>query len=301
MSRNLPPLNAIRAFEAAARHLSFTRAAKELNVTQAAVSHQIKGLEERLKIRLFRRAGRVLLLTDEGQKLFPDVRDALDILHVAFDGLRRLHAEGVLTVTTLPSFATRWLVPKLRRFRGFHPEIDIRLHTSTDIVDMRLEGIDVGVRHGLGQWPGLIATRLMEEDVFPVCSPTILEGKIPLDKPADLARHTLLQDAGMDWRIWLEAAGVDTVDPERGPGFLDSSMALQAAIDGQGIMLGRSVLVADDLAAGRLIKPFDISFPNAYAYWVVCPKADVNRPKVRAFRSWLLDEAEATRKAGKNV
>lgn len=296
MPRQLPPLNAVRVFEAAARHLSFTRAAQELNVTQAAVSHQIKALEGHLGFRLFRRTGRSLMLTDEAQILFPAVRDSLDALHAAFrlvldeDGAE---TAGVLTVTTVPSFATRWLVPRLKQFRLQQPDIDVRLSASMDLTDLLTEGIDVGVRYGLGSWAGLESWWLMEEDVFPVCAPSLLKEGPPLTKPEDLSKHTLLQDAGMDWRIWLEAAGTTLPDPDRGPGFLDSAHAMHAALDGQGIWLGRSVLVRDELEAKRLVKPFDISIPSAYAYWIVCPKADVNRSKVRLFRDWLLSEAGA--------
>jgi len=296
MPRHLPPLNGVRVFEAAARCLSFTRAAKELHVTQAAVSHQIKALEGHLGFRLFRRTGRTLMLTDEGQIVFPAVRDALDALNAAFHQVRGADAAvttGTLTVTTLPSFATRWLVPRLKQFRAQHPDIDVRLSASIEITDLMAEGIDIGVRHGLGTWPGLQAWWLMKEDVFPVCAPSLLTAGAALKKPEDLANLTLLQDAGMDWRIWLDAAGVTLADPDRGPGFLDSAHALHAALDGQGVLLGRSVLVRDELEAGRLVKPFDISIPNAYAYWIVCPKVDVNRAKVRLFRDWLLAEAEA--------
>jgi len=302
MPRQLPPLNAVRVFEAAARHLSFTRAAQELNVTQAAVSHQIKSLEGHLGFRLFRRTGRALMLTDEGQVLFPGVRDSLDALQSAFrlvldeDGAG---SSGVLTVTTLPSFATRWLVPRLKQFRAQQPDIDVRLSTSQDLSDLMMEGIDVGVRYGMGSWPGMEAWWLMEEDVFPVCAPSLLSEGPPLTKPQDLANHTLLQDSGIDWRIWLDVAGTTLEHPDRGPGFLDSAHALHAALDGQGVWLGRSVLVRDELNAGRLVKPFDISIPSAYAYWIVCPKADVNRTKVRLFRDWLLAEAGALRRSEK--
>lgn len=299
--RRLPPLNAVRAFEAAARHLSFTRAAGELNVTQAAVSHQIKGLEDQLGVRLFRRAGRQLLLTDEGQTLFPAVRDALDGLNAAFARLKRHDAEGILSVTTLPSFATRWLVPKLKAFRALHPEIDVRLSATVEAVDLVAAGIDIGVRYGPGRWPGLMAWRLMDEDMYPVCAPALLDGPQPLRTPQDLARHTLLQDQGMDWDVWLAAAGVRGVDPDKGPGFMDSSHALSAALDGQGVLLGRSVLVKDELAAGRLVKPFDISIASAYAYWIICPKADANRLKVKLFRDWLLAEAGAEAASSRNA
>ncbi|HJO97609.1 MAG: transcriptional regulator GcvA [Rhodospirillales bacterium] len=292
MARRLPPLNALRVFEAAARHLSFTRAAQELNVTQAAVSHQIKGLEEHLELKLFRRLNRALLLTDQGQAYFPPVRDALETLAQATKRLEVQDAGGTITVSTLTSFAANWLVPRLRRFRTLCPDVDVHISTTDDVVDFGRDNIDMAVRYGSGEWRGLDAQRLMTEEVFPVCSPSLLEDGPPLRTPADLGRYTLLHDEMReDWRMWLLAAGADHLNATRGPGFQHSNLVVQAAIAGEGVALGRSVLVADDLAAGRLIKPFDISLPAEFAYYVVCPEADAKRPKVAAFREWLLDEA----------
>jgi LysR family transcriptional regulator, glycine cleavage system transcriptional activator len=292
MARRLPPLNALRVFEAAARHLSFTRAAQELNVTQAAVSHQIKGLEEHLELKLFRRINRALLLTDQGQAYFPPVRDALEALAQATKRLEVQDAGGAITVSTLTSFAANWLVPRLRRFRTLCPDVDVHISTTDDVVDFGRDNIDMAVRYGSGEWRGLDAQRLMTEEVFPVCSPSLLEDGPPLRTPSDLGRFTLLHDEMReDWRMWLLAAGADQLDATRGPGFQHSNLVIQAAVAAEGVALGRSVLVADDLAAGRLIKPFDISLPAEFAYYVVCPEADAKRPKVAAFREWLLDEA----------
>jgi LysR family glycine cleavage system transcriptional activator len=295
MGRRLPPLNALRAFEAAARHMSFTKAAAELNVTQAAVSHQIKALEERLGLPLFRRLNRQLLLTDAGQAYLPEVREAFDRLASATDRLLTRDSTGVLTVTLLPSFAAKWLVPRLGRFREGHPEIDVRVSPSERLVDFAREDVDIGIRHGLGRYPGpLRADFLLAENVFPVCSPKLLEGPKPLRCPEDLRHHTLLHDDyHQDWRMWLMAAGVTSVDPSRGPRFDDSSMVLQAAIGGQGVALGRSALVATDLAAGRLVKPFDITLASPLAYYLVYPSATADRPKIVAFRNWILAEARA--------
>ncbi|TCS64778.1 transcriptional regulator GcvA [Varunaivibrio sulfuroxidans] len=290
MPRLLPPLKQLRTFEAAARHLSFTRAAEELGVTQAAVSHQIKTLEDQLGLPLFRRLKKTLLLTDAGQTLFPAVSAALDDLADALEHVRAQDAGGVLNITTLPSIATKWLVPKLGRFRRRHPDIDVRLSTDYEIVDLERTGYDLAIRYGKGEWPGCVAWPLLQEEMSPVCSPSLLEGDIPLDKPEDLARHTLLQDAGIDWRLWFEAADVRCDHPERGPWFLDSGLAVQAAVEGQGVLLGRSTLVADDLASGRLVKPFDISLPAEYAYYVVCPRARADRPKIKAFVEWIRGE-----------
>ncbi len=295
MVRRLPPLNALRVFEAAARHLSFTRAAGELNVTQAAVSHQIKSLEERLGLSLFRRINRGLLLTDEGQTMLVPVSEALDLIAGALERLQSVESTGILTVSVLPSFAAKWLVPRLGRFTAANPDIDIRLSTTLELVDFVRDGVDIAVRYGRGEWPDLKTVKLMAEDIFPVCSPALLNGPNPLRRPQDLINHTLLHDevheGEVDWRMWLLAAGVVEVDPSRGPGFLDSSMTLQAAIAGEGVALGRSVLVADDLAAGRLVKPFDVSHPAEYFYYTACPSANAERPKVQAFQKWLIDEA----------
>ena len=292
MARRLPPLNALRVFEAAARHLSFTRAAEELHVTQAAVSHQIKGLEARLELKLFRRLNRALLLTDQGQAYFPPVRDALEALAAATQRLGAADAAGRLTVSTLVSFAANWLVPRLGRYRALNPEIDVRITTSDNLVDFARQDVDLAIRYGSGDWRGLDAVRLMTEEVFPVCSPGLLHGGPPLRNPSDLGHFTLLHDEMReDWRMWLMAAGATGIDATRGPGFSNSNLVVQAAIAGEGVALGRSVLVADDLAVGRLVRPFDMSLPGEFAYYVVCPEANAKRPKVEAFREWLLDEA----------
>jgi LysR family glycine cleavage system transcriptional activator len=288
MSQRLPPLNALRVFEVAARHLSFTRAAGELHVTQAAVSQQVKGLEAELGCALFRRAGRVLLLTDDGQELALAVREGLGRLAAGVERVRRRESAGPLTVTMMPSFAAKWLVPRLGQFLALHPEIELKVHTSNAVVDLRRGEADVAIRHGNGNYPGLAVSLLATEEVFPVCSPRLLEGPRALRTPADLRRHVLLRDQGVDWAPWLVAAGVEGADAARGPVFLDSHLALQAAIDGQGVALGRTLIVADDLAAGRLVRPFAVAAPFPHAYWFVCTPELARTPKVQAFRAWLL-------------
>ena len=303
MSRRLPPLNALRAFEAAARHLSFTRAAEELNVTQAAISHQVKALEERLGVRLFRRLNRALLLSEEGQGYLPPVRDALDAIAVATERLLARDKLGALTVSAAPSFAAMWLVPRLVRFREAHPDIEVRISADDRLTDFGRDDVDLVIRYGRGKYPGLHSIRLMTEDVFPVCAPILLDGPHPLREPGDLRHHTLLHDypigaasgeALADWRMWLLAAGVADVDPERGPAFSHSNLLLQAAIDGQGVALGRTPLVAAEIAAGRLVKPFDLVLPAGFAYFIVCPETAAERPKIAAFRDWLIEEAGET-------
>lgn len=296
MGRRLPPLNALRAFEAAARHLSFTRAAGELNVTQAAISHQVKALEERLGLSLFRRVNRGLLLTEEGQSLFPVIRDALDTLADGVERVRQRETRGMLTVSVLPSFAVKWLVPRLSHFQDRHPDIDLRISASERLVDFARDAIDIAVRFGRGFWPGLRVDRLFREAFTPVCSPALAR---QLKEPADLARVVLLEEDMLltpelpTWRDWLAAAGVGNVDPSRGPRFSHTHIMLQAAIDGRGVALSQVVLAADDLAAGRLVAPFALRLPTDYAHYVVGPSVTADRPKVKAFREWMLSERDA--------
>jgi LysR family glycine cleavage system transcriptional activator len=296
MSRRLPPLNALRAFEAAARHLSFTRAAAELNVTQTAISHQIRALEERLGVRLFRRLPRGLLLTEEAQRYLPPVRDAFDQIALATERLAVAGAGATLTVSVLPSFAAKWLVPRLGLLRAAHPDLDLRISASSQLADFARDDVDVGIRMGSGIYPGLRVERLFGESLVPVCSPALQGGEHPLRQPADLRRQVLLHDddyAG--WELWLGLAGVEGVDARRGPLFTDSGMVVQAAAEGQGVALARRQLAAGDLAAGRLIQPFEVTIPHDLAYYLVCPEATAEQPKIAAFRDWLL--AEAAREA----
>lgn len=292
MTRRLPPLNGLRAFEAAARHLSFTNAADELNVTQAAVSHQVKGLEQFLGRALFRRLNRALELTEAGQVLFPAVRDGLDLMAGAVRRLEAGERENVLTVSTLDSLAATWLVPRLGGFRARHPDIELRLLLSDAPVDFARDDVDVAIRYGRGRWPGLRAERLMGEEVFPVASPKLLEDGPPLDTPADLANYPVVHDRLEEsWADWMAAAGAPEVNMERGPRFEHSNLVIQAVLAGDGVALGRSVLVQDALAAGHLVRLFDISLPASHAFWFVAPPDTWDRAKVRAFREWLLDEA----------
>ena len=296
--RRLPPLNSLRAFEAGARHLSFTRAADELAVTQAAVSHQVKSLEDWLGLKLFERQNRTIYLTRAGQSYLPAVREALDGLAEATRRLSQRDEAGALTVSVIPSFAAKWLVPNLTGFRAAHPEIDVRISANDRLVDFARDDVDVGIRIGNGNWPGVTAVQLMDEDMFPVCSPALLEGPHPLSRPEDLRFHTLLHDdMRQDWRMWLVAADVDGIDPTRGPGFDDSSMVIQAAVEGQGVALGRSALAAGDLARGRLVKPFDIELPTSFAYYVVFPPASAEEPKLRTFVDWLVRTAKESERS----
>jgi LysR family glycine cleavage system transcriptional activator len=298
MARKLPPLNALRAFEAAARHLSFTKAAGELNVTQAAISHQVKMLEEHLGQPLFRRLNRRLVLTEAGQVYLPVLRDAFDAIAGGTARLNRDASGGPLHVSVLPSLAAKWLLPRMSRFRERHPDIDVMVSANNKLVDFAEDTIEMGIRYGLGTYPGLRADLLFSDAVFPVCSPKLLDGPHPLRSPADLVHHTLLHDEvsrhdeSPDWRAWLQVAGVVGVDWRRGPGFSDSSMVIEAAAAGQGVALGHRWLAAADLEGGRVVMPFGPVMPSKFAYYIVSPAAFAERRRVRLFREWLMEEAE---------
>jgi LysR family transcriptional regulator, glycine cleavage system transcriptional activator len=305
MARRLPPLNSLRAFEAAARHLSFTRAAEELHVTPAAISHQIKALEDHLGVKLFRRLSRAVRLTEAGQACVADLSDAFDRMAVALERLRTQECSGSLTVSTSPALAAKWLVPRLERFQQLHPEIDVRVAAAIRLVDFAREDVDVAIRYGRGSYPGLRAELLLTNEVVPVCAPGLLEGPCPLRTPQDLRHHTLLHDdtattdgAYPNWPMWLRAAGLEDVDPARGPRFDYPGLVLDAAAAGRGVALALSTVAAADLVAGRLVTPFAVAAPTPFAYYVVCPEATAERPKVAAFRRWLRAEAERDATAG---
>ena len=287
----LPSLNGLRAFDAAARHLSFTRAAAELNVTQTAISHQIRRLEAQLGVRLFVRRNRALLLTREAQGYLPAVRTAFEDLRRATARLQRPDRDELLTVSTSASLAATWLDTRVATFQDAHPTVEVRITTSTHLVDFQREEVDMAVRYGRGHWPGLRAQWLMAEDIFPVCSPSLLQGPRPLRCPEDLAHHTLLHASVSreDWRLWLTAAGLPvSLALRRGLNFDQSFMALQAAMEGLGVALGRTRLVERDIAAGRLIVPFDVILPSDAGFYIVAPEETADAPKIRLFRDWLV-------------
>ncbi|HQS15617.1 transcriptional regulator GcvA [Reyranella sp.] len=299
MKRSLPPLNGLRAFEAAARHMSFTDAAEELSVTQAAISHQVRGLEQRLGLKLFVRRNRSLLLSEAGQAYLPSVRAAFDQLNEATEKLLQKDKGGNLTVTTTSSFAVKWLVPRLGGFQRSHPEIDVRVSTGTSLVDFSREDVDIGIRYGRGQWPNLLAERLVSEDVMPVCAPSLLKGPNGLKKPVDLRRFNLLHIASFpdDWQVWLTAAGVKGVDSSRGVSFDFALAAYQAAMDGLGVALGRNPLVEPDLKAGRLVVPFEFKRSSDFAYYLVYPPEAIRRRKIKAFRDWIVSLSDVAQQA----
>jgi LysR family transcriptional regulator, glycine cleavage system transcriptional activator len=296
MTTRLPSLNGLRAFEAAARHLSFTEAASELNVTQTAISHQMRRLEEELGIRLFVRQNRALALTPQAKAYLPGVRAAFSDLRLATDRLLRRDDDHVLTVSTLASLAAKWLLPRLSAFQEAHPGIDVRITTSTTLVDFKSGDVDAAIRYGRGHWPGLRADWLMADQLFPVCSPALLNGDKPLLCPEDLANHVLLHTSGAtedDWRLWLTAAGLSPrISKHPDITFDLTFMSVQAAIDGIGVAIGRTSYVEADIAKGRLLVPFKVTLPADAGFYLVSPEARADSPKLGAFRQWLNDSVQ---------
>jgi LysR family glycine cleavage system transcriptional activator len=296
MAQPLPPLKAMRYFEVSARHLSFTKAADELNVTHSAISHQIKALEDWLGVPLFRRQNRSLQLTEAGHAYLPALKDAFERLAEASRRIRSREQGGPLVVSTMPSFAAKWLVPRLKSFRAAHPEIDVRISADDRIVDFEREDVDLAIRYGRGGWAGLRVDRLVSDVMVPVCSPRLRDGPPPLRKPADLLNYDLLQDH--DWRDdywlrWLTVAGLPEARLRRALSFNYTDLMIRAAIDGLGVALCPAALVADDVAAGRLVRPFEVHLRTESGYYLVTPLARATRPKIVAFRSWMLAEIAA--------
>ncbi|SAK64228.1 LysR family transcriptional regulator [Caballeronia pedi] len=300
-------LNAMRAFEASARHQSFSAAAEELSVTPAAVGQLVRGLEEWLGTALFVRssAGRARLVPNEiAERALPDIRAGLDRLSLGLERLKEASSSGVLTVTVSPAFAAKWLLPRIERFQSACPDTDVRLDTSLKLLDFQAQRIDIGVRYGAGTWPGLAAEKLMDEEIYPVCSPrlALLKKRPKWREPRELARETLIHDLSVDseagfasWSAWFANAGVQKASVQRGLKINNSAAVLQAAIDGQGIALARSVMARDDISAGRLIRLFpEVSFTSPLAYYVVYRPEGASLRRLAAFRDWLMREARAS-------
>lgn len=286
----LPSLRSLQVFAAAARHGSFTRAARELHLTQGAVSRQVQEIEAALGRPLFVRSGPQLSITATGQQLGTDIQQALELLRAAVDRARPARGTPRITLSMLPSVAAKWMAPRLSRFVHDHPDLDLRITASRHFVDFQAEEVDAAIRYGRGTWPGLTATHLSNETVLPVCSPGLAQ-TLALQRPADLLGTTLLHsDIAEDWLAWFQAAGLSAPAVPRGPTIGDDAAMLQAAIDGQGVALGRSVLVADDLAQGRLVAPFATRLPASYQYWLVSPDAALEHPGLATVREWLLAE-----------
>ena len=289
MSRRLPPLNSLRVFEAAARHLSFTRAAEELFVTQAAVSHQIKALEEFLGLKLFRRRNRSLLLTEEGQSYFLDIKEIFSSLSEATDKVLERSAKGALTISLPPSFAIQWLVPRLSDFNNQEPDIDVRIKAVDMDEGSLTEDVDVAIYYGRGNWPGLRVELLYQEQLLPLCSPQVLLNEKPLATIDDLRFHTLLHDTSRkDWKLFVKQFELAGMNVNQGPIFSHSAMVVQAAIHGQGVALAHSVLAKPDIDSGRLVCPFNEVLVSKNSYYIVCREQQLEIGKISAFREWVL-------------
>ena len=300
MAARLPPLNSLRAFEAAARHMSFARAAEELFVTQSAVSQQVKQLEAHLGLRLFIRQNNALTLTDAGRALLPQVRDAFKGLIDATASVKARDFENVLKISAPPTFSTKWLRPRLVDFNRQHPDIEIKLLASKGWVDFSREDFDASIRYGRGDYQGVQIERVMDEEIFPVCSPALARGTIAMRSLADLRFHTLLHaehasddETAPDWVRWIRTMGVEGVDARKGPAYSPAFLAIDAAIAGEGIALAKGKWVCDDLVAGRLIRPFEESLPSPYGYFLLYPAGGAAVRKVTVFRRWLFDTAGA--------
>ncbi len=299
--RRLPNLNALRAFEAAARHLSFTKAAKELSVTQGAVSHQIATLEAQLEVQLFTRLNRRLELTEAGHRYLPAISGAFDRIAFATQELTAQDSDGALRVTTMTSFTQMWLMPRLRRFRKRAPDVDVMIVATERLSDFSREPVDVGIRFGLGNYPDLVVEHLMNEALLPVCAPGLVTKPPGLKRPEDLEHYVLLHDdAGeenrhIDWTRWLGDVGIENVDPGRGPQFSNSSFVVMGAVAGEGVALAKLRLCSEELFAGRLVQPFGPVMKFRQAYWMVTTPEKARWPKVQAFMTWLKEEAEMQR------
>ena len=289
MARRLPPLNSLSSFEAAGRHLSITRAAAELAVTQAAVSHQVKALEAHLGVHLFRRLPRQLVLTMAGDKLLGAVSGSLDMISKTVAEIREEPTTDSLSVRLAPSFAAKWLSPRLGKFQNAQSTIELALKHSNEVVDFRHSDLDLAITYGLGDWPDVVAERVLSLDFFPVCSPAFLDNDKPLTEINNLRYYTLLHDADYQiWGDWFKLAGLHDIEARRGTIIDDTNVLMQAAVDGQGVALGSTTFVDELLESGRLVKPFDITLKDDSAYHVVCPKSHLEKPAVAAFRDWLL-------------
>jgi LysR family glycine cleavage system transcriptional activator len=290
---HLPSLQTLRAFEAAGRLKSYSKAAEELGLTHGAVSHRIRELEERLGVQLFTRVGNTMQLTPDGQKLEAQVRQGLSLLEQAF-APKRTHSKKPrhVVITSVPSLASTWLFARLAEFRTEQPDIDIELRVSEQLSDYRKEGIDLGVRLGAGGWQGLNAQKLFDEALTPVCTPEYRD-RFELREPADLKRATMLLNPWTPWARWFRAVGLDWPEPTTGPKFDDAPLLLRAALSGQGVALGRQWLAVDELRAGRLVAPFEYAVRDDFAYWLTWPTGRGPSPEAARFRDWLAARAAA--------
>lgn len=292
--RRLPNLAALRAFEAAARHGNFSRAAEEIHVTHGAISHQVRALEEELGVDLFTRHGKRIAVTPEGERFANTLRKALTEIAAAAAALQADARQSRLTVTSLPSFAGRWLSPRLGNFIERHPDMEVMLQSSNHLTDFVRESVDIAIRFGRGNYPGLATEKVMDDYYYPVASPRFNGGKLPRT-PQGLAKHSLLRCEMEPWTPWFREAGLDFLEPTGGLVFQDSSMLVRAAVEGHGIALARHVLAASDIESGALVRLFDVAVKCPQSYYLVCPPEALKKPQVQAFREWLLEEVGSQR------
>jgi len=289
MDPRIPPTQALRALEAVARTGSLTKAADAMHVTHGAISHQLKGLEDDLGVRLIERAGRGIRLTDEGERFASRVRSALAELAEAVREITERSNPRQFRVSVMPSFAARWLLPRIGRFLAANPDIDLDVRASVTLADFRRDDVEAALRYGGGHYPGVASEHLLDDVFYPVCSPRLGGGRLPT-RPAEISRYLLLRSDNEFWQPWFRAAGLDWPEPTRGPIFNDASHLMQAAVDGQGIALARSSLIGNDLANGVLVRLFEIEVPSPFHYYLVYPPRLANSPKLARFRAWLREE-----------
>jgi LysR family glycine cleavage system transcriptional activator len=298
--RTLPPLETFRFFEAAARHLNFTRAAEEMHVTHGAVSQRIKRLEEHLGKSLFRRSGRQMLLTDEGRRLLERVRSAIGEIAEGVEAIQSGERDRILTISMVPGFAAYWLLPRLVEFIERHPDIVVNIRPTMSLTDFTRDEVDMAVRFGAGTWPGLISIKLYDEQLVPVCSPAFRSGRLPR-APGDLLKAPLLHDERQPWSLWFKAVGLDYGDAGKGPRYGEQNLLLAAAIGGLGVALARASLVQAELESGRLVQLFPQSVPTKYSYFIVYPRSSEALGKIQAFQEWLLEQVRSGEVAGTHL
>ncbi|WP_137132663.1 transcriptional regulator GcvA [Rhizobium sp. FY34] len=297
MPKKVPPLMSLRAFVMAGRYESFKIAAEALNISPGAISQHVKNLEDALGTKLFERSNRMVRLTTKGADYLQRVQVAFDIINVATKAVTDDASKGLIVVSTMPSFAAQWLVPRLGRFQERNPTIDVHVDTTTRLVRFDRDRVDVAIRHGLGNYDGLYSERLFAIEMVMVCSPGLLGGRGRIKGFDDLTRFQLLhEEERTDWSLWLRANGATDIDSSRGPSFSDETSLVQAAIAGQGIALVRDILVETHIADGRLIKPMNVDWPTQFAYYCVCPEGARSNTKIAAFRTWLFDEVHGMKR-----
>jgi LysR family transcriptional regulator, glycine cleavage system transcriptional activator len=297
MSRPLPALEAFRFFEAAARHLNFTRAAEEMHVTHGAVSQRIKRLEEHLGTPLFRRSGRRMLLTDDESRLLERVRAAINEIAEGVEAIRPGNRDRILTISTVPCFAAHWLLPRLADFNEHHPDIQVNIRATRSLTDFARDGVDMAVRFGPGTWAGLNSIKLYDEELVPVCSPAFRGARLPR-APDDLLKVPLLHSERQPWSIWFEAVGLRYRDTGQGPRYSDENLLLPAAIAGLGVALARASLVEAELESGRLVRLFSQSVRTRYSYFIVYPTGSESTAKIQVFQEWLFDQVRRGQREG---